>query len=74
MSERTIPTPHQDLISSAKSGIMFRAEQNKVILQSEDQLRFVDQVAANIAQLKAEILWLRNMIHEIDIPEKENDH
>ena len=74
MGERTIPEPHKDLISSAKSGIMCRAEQNKINLQSDGELQFVDEVAQNIAQLNAEILWLRNIINQIDFPEKENDH
>ncbi len=70
MSERTIPAPHKDLVYSAKSGIMFRAEENKISFKTENELRFVDEVAANIAQLNAEIFWLRNMMHKNNIAEK----
>lgn len=69
MSERTIPAPHQDQIAAARSGIRFRAEENGVDISSPDAEKFVNEVAGNIAQLNAEIFWLRSMLHLANIPE-----
>lgn len=69
MSDRTIPAPHPDLEDSARTGIRFRAEENGVDISSPNADKFVNEVAGNIAQLNAEIFWLRSMLHLANIPE-----
>ena len=69
MSARTIPEPHPDQVYSARMGVRFRAEENGVDISSPNAEQFVNDVADNIAQLNAEIFWLRSMLHLAVIPE-----
>jgi len=66
MSERTIPEPSADEIHMSRTGVLARAEANGIKFHTDQEVKFVDEVAQQIAQLHAEVRWLRCMIHHVE--------
>lgn len=62
MSDKTIPEPSVDEIYMSKVGVLTRAQANGIEFHTDQEKKFVDEVSQQIAQLHAEVRWLRNTL------------
>lgn len=65
MPSDTIPPPHPDELAAAKFGINLQAEAHGVDIVDENFVAFTEHHSRVVAQLNAEIRWLRKMVHGI---------
>ena len=62
---RTIPEPTNDDFKVAFNGLLLQGQSRGLDLVTDEHLRgFVQHAAEVIAQLEAEVRWLRNIVNE----------